>query len=534
MKKLVMCLLLAVIALSAYAQESHKVRDYAWYDLNGRWSFSLGDNAKWAKPNFDDRNWAEALVPSWDWAGGTGYGWYRRSFLMQIPNKEAMCLTLGQVDDNCEVYFNGEKLALYNNPRPSAEKADTSVYSQWKKYRVYYVPQKLINSGKDNTIAIRVWNTGGGEGGIRYGNPQLTTTVFYNSLPIQMAGDWLKTDGSNEWAIGFYDNCVVYKNKVWKYAGITEKDGLYELNLFNAGFSRLYLLQQAGENGEMNLAIGPDVNHMEVCSLKETYRTPKPNEAPYLKAVSNTGKATLKGFIKNYNIRLGNTAIMQLLDTKTNTLIDRRVEVDRFGAFDETIDLPGTNLAYLHLPGVAFTVPVYLVSGETTFLSADLAEFKIYVTDEYYTRERLSFVMGAGAPENRLLMYEDWLNGMPDVRKDVWDRFVQNATWYEASGKATDVEMDKLAQCIAHNYVRYQDMDALKKAKIWSARTLLSAPENHAFYNTLNAVMQTLGEQLEGLKYLGKALDLAEKSKDEQSLINYRKNVKLYVGEMLK
>lgn len=534
MKQLLMCLLAAVIALGAHAQESHKVQDYSWTDLNGSWKFSLGDNAKWAKPNFDDHNWADALVPTWDWAGGTGYGWYRNDVLVQSKNKEALCLTLGQVDDNCEVYFNGEKLALYNNPRPSAEKADTSVYSQWKKYRVYYVPQKLVNPGKSNTIAVRVWNTGGGEGGIRYGNPQLTTTVFYNRLPIQMAGDWLKTDGSNEWVAGFYDNCMVYKNQVWRYAEITEKDGLYKLDLVGRGFEHLYVMQQAGDNGEVNLAVGTDASHMEVCSLKETYHAINPNQASYLKAKTSAGQATFKGYIKNYNIRMGNTAMMQVRDARTNAFVDRRVAIDRYGAFDETVDLQGADVIYLHLPGIAFAVPVYLAPGEVTFLSADLAEFKIYVTDEYYTRERLSVVMGSVAAENRLLMYEDWLNGMPDVRQEVWDRFVQNATWYEAGGKATDVEMDKIAQCIAHNYIRYKDVEALKKAKIWSARTLLSAPENHAFYSTLNVVMQTLGEQLEGLKYLGKALDLAEKSKDEQSLADYKKKVKLYVGEMLK
>lgn len=529
-----MCLLLAVIALGAYAQETHKVQDYAWMDLGGSWKFNTGDNAKWAKPNFDDHNWADALVTSWDWPGGTGYGWYRKTVLARCKNKEALCLTLGQVDDNCEVYFNGEKLTLYSNPRPSAEKADTSIYSQWKKYRVYYVPAKLVNPGKGNTIAVRVWNTGGGEGGIRYGNPQLTTTVFYNRLPIQLAGEWLKTDGSNQWVAAFYDNCVVYKNQVWKYAEITENDGLYKLELVNSGFEHLYVMQQGGDSAEVNLAIGPDASHMEVCSLKETYRPVAANEILYLKAKTVSGQATFKGYIKNYNISLGNNVSFQVRDMRNNSLIDKRVHLNADGTFAETVDLQGTDVVYFHMPGSSATVPIRLTPGEVTFLAADVAEFKIYVTEEYYTRERLSAAMGAQAAENRLLMYEDWLNGMPDVRKDVWDRFIQNATWYEASGKATDTEIDKIALCIADNYAKYKDVDALKKAKVWSAKTLLAAPENHAFYSTLNVVMQTLGEQLEGLKYLGKALDLAEKSKDEQSLMSYKLKVKQYVGEMLK
>src|SRR5690242_16244351 len=81
-------------------------------ELNGNWKFSKGDNMKWAKPGFNDSKWETAIIPVWDWDKDyNGYGWYRKDFL--LTEKETYFFNLGQVDDDCEVYFNGELLPLY-------------------------------------------------------------------------------------------------------------------------------------------------------------------------------------------------------------------------------------------------------------------------------------------------------------------------------------------------------------------------------------------------------------------------------------
>jgi hypothetical protein len=531
MKKIVLCLLVTVFALALHAQESHKGQDYMWMDLNGSWKFNTGNNAKFAKLKFDDSNWNDMMVPTWD-AGFTGFAWYRKTITLSIKNKQALSLTLGQVDDNCEVYFNGQMVKLYDNPRPGNDISDTSVYSQWKKYRVYYIPQKLVEPGKANTIAIKVWNNGG-EGGMRYGNVQLTSTIFYNHLPIQMAGDWVKTDGSNEWLAGFYDNNVIYKNRVWKYAEVTNSNGLYEMYLTDKGFGHLFMKQVAGENGTVNLAIGPDADHLELCSRKETYNTSASNNQTYIKLQPAAGTAIYKGFIKNYSMRMGPEALINL-QGKNNGFSEKRVSVDRFGAFSTELALTEPTIVTLRAPGVNYGNRAYLEPGKTTFQMVDLAEFKIYVTEEFYTRDHLAMFQGDLAMENKLLMYIDWLGNLQTPMPDTWARFIAMASQYEASGKASDLQMNNIALCIADNYQKYNDTVALAKAKLWSVRTLKTNADNHLFYSTLNTILQNLGEHLDGLQYLAKALDLADKDKDQQSVNDYKLKIKQYVSEMLK
>src|SRR5690606_16862474 len=34
-------------------------------------------------------------------------------------------------------------------------------------------------------------------------------------IPKEIQGNWLRTDGSNEWVYGIYDDKVIYQNKIW-------------------------------------------------------------------------------------------------------------------------------------------------------------------------------------------------------------------------------------------------------------------------------------------------------------------------------
>ena len=49
-----------------------------------------------------------------------------------------------------------------------------------------------------------------------------------------------------------------------------------------------------------------------------------------------------------------------------------------------------------------------------------------------------------------------------------------------------------------------------------------------------NIVLENLGVRLEGLQYLVKALDIAEKDKDQEYIDAYKQQVKQYVGNMIK
>src|SRR5688572_26232594 len=86
-------------------------------DLEGRWKFTIGDNRKWASPNYPDNDWESIDVPStWEdegFNGYNGYAWYRTSFDgADLKSKGGIPFNLfmGYIDDVDEVFLNGHKI----------------------------------------------------------------------------------------------------------------------------------------------------------------------------------------------------------------------------------------------------------------------------------------------------------------------------------------------------------------------------------------------------------------------------------------
>lgn len=105
---------------SLQAQVSRQITDF-----NKGWSFTLGDNPAYSKPNFNDKNWRKLDLPH-DWsiegkfdsihpagnAGGAlpgGIGWYRKSFVTSNANKN-WYIEFDGVYQNSEVWINGHYL----------------------------------------------------------------------------------------------------------------------------------------------------------------------------------------------------------------------------------------------------------------------------------------------------------------------------------------------------------------------------------------------------------------------------------------
>jgi beta-galactosidase len=111
----------------------------------------------------NDAQWDRLLVPGrWETAGGiwdkaNGEVVYRMT--VELPASvvgKDMLLSLGQIDDRDETWFNGQKVG-----------ASQGTESQYNVERKYVVPGALVKAGK-NVIAIRVWDSfgGGGMGGL--------------------------------------------------------------------------------------------------------------------------------------------------------------------------------------------------------------------------------------------------------------------------------------------------------------------------------------------------------------------------------
>lgn len=132
-------------------------------DLSGMWRFKVGDKADYKKPTFDDSRWNKQYVPKyWEEQGYKdydGFAWYRRTFVVSenLAN-DRVVIVLGKIDDQDEVYLNGSYIGT---PRTLISMDAGTRYGQ---LRVYYIDGNLLIPNKENTIAVRVYDSGGGGG----------------------------------------------------------------------------------------------------------------------------------------------------------------------------------------------------------------------------------------------------------------------------------------------------------------------------------------------------------------------------------
>jgi hypothetical protein len=156
-------------------------------DISGRWKFSIGDKDSWSARDFDDSNWEEIIVPEkWEnqgFYGYDGFAWYRKTFrfnskVTQLP----FYLSLGYIDDVDEVYFNGELIGKTGSMPPFYATA-------YNARRVYRIPQSLIKTEGENSIAVRIFDEGG-EGGIVHGDIAILMDVEAIPVDLSLQGIW--------------------------------------------------------------------------------------------------------------------------------------------------------------------------------------------------------------------------------------------------------------------------------------------------------------------------------------------------------
>jgi hypothetical protein len=99
--------------------------------MNGPWKFRLGDDPRWATPQWDDKDWQvvdltpppgahdpdvglPGYVPGWMERGhpdAFGYAWYRLRVRWLLPDASQLVIVgPAYVEDAYEVYWNGERL----------------------------------------------------------------------------------------------------------------------------------------------------------------------------------------------------------------------------------------------------------------------------------------------------------------------------------------------------------------------------------------------------------------------------------------
>ncbi len=136
-------------------------------DLEGYWKFKTGDDMAWRLSGHNDEDWQLMTVPGYweDQMRGNydGFAWYRKQFRAPASTEpKRYVLMLGKIDDIDEVYINGQLVGRTGEMHASP--SQMRVGWQHNQERIYYLNDEAIVPGQINTIALRVYDAGGGGG----------------------------------------------------------------------------------------------------------------------------------------------------------------------------------------------------------------------------------------------------------------------------------------------------------------------------------------------------------------------------------
>lgn len=165
-------------------------------NLVGVWKFATDDDPSYKDKNYNDRNWNNIYVPgNWEVQGFedyNGFAWYRYTFFVPDNLKgKKLVLLAGKIDDFDETYINGKLVGTTGPIDYIPKRMDNR--SEWQKVRAYEIPENTLQFGKENTIAIRVYD-GYVNGGIYEGPIAILTQENYTKYWRKQ-----KSDSENFW-----------------------------------------------------------------------------------------------------------------------------------------------------------------------------------------------------------------------------------------------------------------------------------------------------------------------------------------------
>ncbi len=185
--------IIAALIASLLISKLAKASDYnQQINIEGKWSFKIGDDPDWASARFNDSDWTKIEVPSrWEdegFQGYDGYAWFRKTVTIPLSFKDQkVILELGYIDDVDEVFFNGEKIGQTGSFPPYYSTA-------YNAFRKYEIPGRLIRIDGKNTIAVRVYDSGL-EGGIVRGNVRIGAAGIIIVPEVDLSGKWAFSKG---------------------------------------------------------------------------------------------------------------------------------------------------------------------------------------------------------------------------------------------------------------------------------------------------------------------------------------------------
>lgn len=246
--------------------------------------------------------------------------------------------------------------------------------------------------------------------------PQPEKAAF---IPEEIQGNWLRTDGSNEWVLGIYDDMIIYDSEIWKKILLKNKGRKISISMENEGRIENLEIKQKREK----LLISINGAEAQSLSKEKTYvdNYSIPNDKGFSKPIFLEDTAVYMGYIEGYHPKMGKTGIVHvnhILDTEQKTYL---VNINPDGTFYSEIPMiqPQDVYVKLHERG---TQSLFLEPGNTLFQYINLNEFNKPVKS-WSDRDRKTLYMGESARLNSDLQAMDTIShfNYRELRRKILD-----------------------------------------------------------------------------------------------------------------
>lgn len=169
-------------------------------DLMGYWNFETINKTNPTKKLVYGQKQNQIFVPgfweNWGYNHYDGAVNYTTSFSISADYAaESLVLVLGLIDDIDKVYLNDNLIGSVDMLMKRSDNKGT----EYRKFRGYEIPASLIVFGRENTLRVKVIDTGG-PGGIYEGPIGITTPAKFEKLKnSQKPKDWWSDFFENFW-----------------------------------------------------------------------------------------------------------------------------------------------------------------------------------------------------------------------------------------------------------------------------------------------------------------------------------------------
>jgi len=255
---------------------------------------------------------------------------------------------------------------------------------------------------------------------------ELKPQEHFSVVPTAIHGNWLRTDGSNDWEYGFYDNMVIYENDFWKQVLIHNKGKKYEVHLQKDDKQEVLYLKLA-KKGKLLIGLSPD--NLELYSQE---RTENPdfvlqNDEAFTQPVFKMDTAVYKGYIKGYHTKMGTTGMVYANNVISGEQDSHLITINPDGTFEAKVPMLYPQQVFIRMTGIKETV--FLEPGKTTFSYSYLPAYTAF---NKVKSEKKYLFMGDGARINNDLQLVEGINyfNYNETKKKVLDMTAEDYKAY--------------------------------------------------------------------------------------------------------